>query len=142
MRLAECHQRDEMLELLRLENTGYATFGVLRYRGEIICMTLERPWKNNEPFVSCIPPDIYRMERVVSPKFGETFEVVGVPNRTKIAFHPANKPTEIQGCIAPGMWIGQVHGERAVLDSREAFRRFMKKMGDIKHQFLSVRRVT
>ena len=65
--------------------------------------TIERPWAQNQPFVSCIPEGLYRCARITSPRFGETFEVTGVPGRSHILFHAANRASELEGCIAPGM---------------------------------------
>lgn len=80
--------------------------------------TLERPWRSNQPFVSCIPDGTYIIEPYDSPKFGKVYIVSGgtvnrFPSphhvRSGILFHPANKVNELEGCIAPGMDIN-AHG--------------------------------
>lgn len=87
------------------------TFGVLSQDGVRLCDTVERQWKNNLPNVSCIPAGTYTLKRHQSPKFGQCFAleapslgvtIQGPSLRTYCLFHAANKPSELQGCIAPG----------------------------------------
>ena len=74
-----------VLYLVRSTETPFGTFGtLLTDKGHPLIITLENPWRNNEPFVSCIPVGTYAFNRHLSPKFGETFIVEGVPERTNI----------------------------------------------------------
>lgn len=65
---------------------------------------VERPWKDNEPFESCIPEGEYiakkRDERYALAKYPDAWEVQDVDGRTSILFHAANRPHEVHGCIA------------------------------------------
>ncbi|SGZ03494.1 Putative uncharacterized protein [Moritella viscosa] len=45
--------------------------------------------------------------------------------RTHILIHKANSPQDLQGCLAPGVDFGFVHGEWAVLNSTAAFSALM-----------------
>lgn len=96
-----------------LERTGLPdhTEGIITLENgrELFC--LERPWRNNRPFDSCIPDGVYLMEPYDSPKFGQVYIISGgtvskFPSehhqRYGILFHPANKVIELQGCVAPG----------------------------------------
>ena len=65
--------------------------------------TVERPWKDNKPYVSCIPTGTYKAFKGVSEKNGNVIELKDVPGRTNIQFHIANWAHELNGCIAPGM---------------------------------------
>lgn len=83
---------------------------------------LELPWKNNTPFVSCIPAGRYLLKKEflaghphMHEKFGRWFDWLpmydGVPGRSACFVHLANKPADILGCTAPGMsmsldWVG------------------------------------
>ena len=97
------------------------TLGKIELDGETF-WTIERPWKNNEPNVSCIPIGLYKMERRVSPKFGETWYMPDVPDRTWILMHVANFPKDVQGCIGLGMGL---MGDRiAVSQSKKAIALF------------------
>lgn len=94
------------------------TNGTLRAEGQEICRTIELPWKDNRPRVSCIPEGSYRLRKRYSPKFGSHFEVVGVKDRQYILFHPANDAAkELKGCIAP---VSQHTGEGRGSSSRAA----------------------
>ncbi len=66
------------------------------------CYTIELPWLQNKPCVSCIPEGSYLLQRRYSPKYGSHLLVTNVPGRALILMHPANNAlTELKGCIAP-----------------------------------------
>ena len=76
--------------------------GVLLLEGTELCKTIELPWKNNQPRVSCIPEGRYRLRRRHSPRFRDHFEVMDVKDRKYILFHVGNDAgKELRGCIAP-----------------------------------------
>lgn len=78
------------------------TNGKLEYQGKLICHTIELPWKDNTPKISCIPEGEYFLTKRYSRKFGWHLELLQVHNRSLILFHPANDAKqELQGCIAP-----------------------------------------
>jgi len=90
------------IDLVRVGSSAAGTFGVLR-RGQVpFALTLERPWQDNQANVSCIPPSEYVCKRARSPRFGETFEVMGVDRRSHILFHKGNTIGDTQGCILVG----------------------------------------
>lgn len=100
-----------MLKLIR-SYLDDCTIGKLFYRDKFICYTVERPWKNNEKNVSCIPAGIYDIEHYSSAKYPNSFALtchdlgVGLTekyHRTHCLIHPANFPDEVQGCIGPGL---------------------------------------
>ena len=117
----------KILELIRYY-TPMGTFGELGGRMISRWCTVEKEWVDNEKYISCIPEDAYLCERTDSPRFGETFEVVGVPNRFGILFHVANFEENVQGCIGLGTDIGTINDRWAVLNSKDAFREFMEYM--------------
>lgn len=110
---------------VKLERRAYlphCTIGVLTY-GAKTFVTMERPWRGNEPFESCIPEGKYTCKRVMSPKFGDTWEVTAVPRREAILFHAGNKSSDVQGCIALGTMLSEQ--EYAVLYSKKAIEEFL-----------------
>ncbi|MDD4951074.1 MAG: DUF5675 family protein [Desulfovibrionaceae bacterium] len=113
------------LRLVRLEMSGQETLGALLLDGRIFCLTLEPPSLGNVRDKSCIPAGSYRCRRVVSPRFGPTFEVCAVPSRSEILFHAGNTARDTRGCILVGTGVGSLGGDRAVLGSREAFGLFL-----------------
>lgn len=105
------------------------TLGVLCIERMPFCVTLELPWKDNEPNVSCIPTGTYLCKlRKASPGItaglNKAYEIMDVPSRGNILFHVANVTEELRGCIA----LGSSYKEHAILASREAFTRFMRRM--------------
>lgn len=66
--------------------------------------TLELPWLDNKPRISCIPPSTYICKRDFYHKGGyAAFEIMDVPDRSDIKIHIANWTKDIQGCVAVGM---------------------------------------
>ena len=75
------------------------------------CDTLELPWLDNQKRISCIPEGEYDVIKHVSPKFGECFWVLNVPDRSEILLHdkvnfvgsknPRTQKSDILGCVIP-----------------------------------------
>jgi len=107
--------------VLTLSRTYFpdGTNGKLEAEGKFICNTIELPWKENQPKVSCIPEGEYFIKKRYSSKFKWHMEIVDVPNRSLILFHPANNAMqELLGCIAP---VTKLSGSGLGLMSRKAF---------------------
>lgn len=109
--------------LCRLEQTSECSRGVLMIDGRFICMTLERPWLDNQPNISCIPPGHYTCRRVRSPRFGDTFEICDVPGRSHILFHAGNRPEDTLGCVLTGRTLPPLTAE--IHQSRKGLATFM-----------------
>lgn len=119
--------------LYRTESGDEGTFGYF-VLDDLWWFSLELPWRNNAPNISCIPAGSYRVERRYSPHFRrELYWVRHVKNRSFILIHPANFAgdeslgwqSHLQGCIT----LGKVKGEavnkfgimqKCVFRSREA----------------------
>ena len=97
------------------------TLGVIDFAGERF-YTIERPWRENKPYVSCIPTGSYMMRRRESPRFGETWHVLDVEDRTHILIHVANFPNDVQGCIGLGKKL--MNDRIAVASSKAAMKDF------------------
>lgn len=65
--------------------------------------TVERPWKNNKPHISCIQAGVYEAFTRVSPTNGKVIELKDVPGRSHIQLHIANWAWQLEGCIGPGL---------------------------------------
>jgi hypothetical protein len=76
--------------------------------------TLELPWRNNERRVSCIPIGEYEIIKHNSPKFGLTYWVQNVTNRSEILIHKGNYHTDILGCILVGSAHKDINNDRQV----------------------------
>lgn len=114
------------VELIRVEeNERYGTFGVLRIDGCATCVTLEPPDRDNRANVSNIPPGRYLARRVNSPKYGNTFEVTGVPGRSHILFHSGNWAKDTKGCILLGQYYEKLKSNRMIKNSGVTFASFL-----------------
>jgi hypothetical protein len=114
--------------------TDHGTFGKW-YDAEAasICHSLEYLWKDNIPYISCVPEGVYQLVEHNSPKYGDTFALlnhaldVGVMKgdalRWGCLIHAANWMIQLQGCIAPGTSLGVLGGKWAVTGSRNARKR-------------------
>lgn len=127
----------QTLILKRTTTSAAGTVGYL-YRGRIpVCYTLELPWRDNAPGLSCIPEGGYRVEylpRSASGKYHDVYHVTDVPGRSGILIHTGNfagvrdmgMRCDVLGCILPGRRIGMlpvIGGQQlAVIDSRGALR--------------------
>lgn len=129
---------DPVVEIIRLEESEQGTFGVLRLNKAVTCLTLEPQDRLNERNVSSIPAQQYRCRRRKSQRFGDTFEVSDVPGRTDVLFHSGNTEKDTQGCILLGRKWGEVSGQRAVTESRSAFKSFMQALGDYESFSLTI----
>jgi hypothetical protein len=89
--------------------------GALFLGASFQCWTLENDVKR-------IPVGTYGLRLVDSPHFGRLVpQLVDVPGRTAIEIHPANVPSELEGCIAVGLRVSPT----GVWESQAAFRALM-----------------
>jgi len=121
------------IKRVTVERFAYTFRGVF---GELVtdnfrCFTVERPWMNNRPNISCIPTDVYALVRGRFRDHYENFEVRDVPGRTYIELHRGNTMLDIKGCIALGLTfqIDGVNDVYKINHSRHAFDAFMQAMG-------------
>lgn len=119
------------IELIRYAYNARSVMGTMICPG-LKLFTIERPWANNEPFVSCIPQGEYKVVRRHSEKYGAHWHVLDVPNRSLILIHVANYASELQGCI--GIGTGQSIDPRKlrhmVTNSRKAMQQFNDLLAD------------
>lgn len=120
----------------RLETGDQGTFGRITAL-DLTLFTGEQPWRDNAPNLSCVPIGKYRVEWTYSPRFGRMMYVLlGTEPRTGIRAHSANLMgdknkgyrTQLAGCIALGEKLGWIDGQRALLLSVPAIRRFETTM--------------
>ena len=112
------------VRLSRILDDGTQTLGIMDVLGtnenQILfsLATVELPYKGNQPKVSCIPTDNYRVISYATGKWGNCFWLIGnekgdyVKNRISgngftrgsILIHAGSKATSnLQGCIGPGL---------------------------------------
>ena len=113
-------------------------FGRLLVGGKQAALTLEQNWRNNQPFISCVPAGRYEVVSYESKKHGKTFALknhemgVGVfkgdSQRYAILIHPANTADQLHGCIALGTSEGAINGKWALLNSAKPTRDFIQAL--------------
>lgn len=92
--------------------------------------TIELPWKNNLPSISCIPAGEYLAVYRYSQKFKHHYWIQEVPGRGWILTHNGiwagdvakGLKTHSHGCIIIGKYHGQYQGQDCVLVSRVTLR--------------------
>ncbi len=122
-----------------LERFAYhpeATLGKLTV-GDQEFYVAERPWRGNKKNISCIPNGTYTCKGYASQKFGETFIIENVPNRTYILFHAGNFPEkDSEGCLLVGESI--MAGKPAVSSSRKAMERLRETLKETSNFELTI----
>lgn len=123
--------------LVTNETGDMGTFGFMYFMGQRL-FTGELPDRNNLPNVSRISSGIFKVVWSYSPHFGRfMYLILGTDPRTGIRAHPANLMgdvlkkylSQLNGCIALGEKLGWMDGQKAVLVSRPAVRRFEEALG-------------
>ena len=118
--------------ITRLQSSDEGTFGRL-VTDDLSLFTLELPWRNNHSNISCIPSGDYIGLWSYSPHFRRfLYLIYPVDGRAGIRMHTANLAgdialghrSQLNGCIALGLKLGILDGQKAVLLSRPAMRRF------------------
>ncbi len=124
-------------KLLRSICTDKYIAGILSVfdeKGKLVftCNTLELPWKENQPRISCIPLGWYQIRRNNIPKFGKHFYFKSVPNRQGILIHAGNFTSQILGCILLGDSYSDINndGFPDILNSRKTIDKLYDTLKD------------
>lgn len=84
--------------------------------------TVERPWLDNQPNISCIPLGEYLcLPRRYFRGGYESWEVQGVDGRSFILIHKGNTFTDSAGCIIVGSRLSMLGGLWSVSGSARAY---------------------
>lgn len=116
--------------LTREPSTTNETLGTLvavNGKNVFACKTLELPWLNNRPMVSCIPPGIYTVKKVFwLRKLKSFYQVQNVPGRSGIFMHEGNYYFNYEGCIGLGKTIADLNkdGEKDITDTLATVKQF------------------
>lgn len=133
------------------------TLGVMTGDDGLDIKIMERPWKQNKPFESCVPEGTYTVIRDERPSHKYTFclinedlDVYRYPSsgkRDSILIHVGNKVEDVVGCLAPGVMFGtkapaagyNADGENVVLRSADGFRKLNGYIGGDQEFQLTIR---
>jgi len=119
----------QKVKLKREIISNKAVLGSLELEGKEIAKTLENPWLNNEPFISCIPVGEYKATKDDTGKF-RYWKVLNVECRGLIEIHNGNVESETEGCILVGRKWGFLGENIAVLDSRNTLDKLRSILDD------------
>ena len=123
--------------LIRTQTGDQGTFGEMTLDDGGIFVTGELPWRDNIVGRSCIPAGEYLCAWGASPKHGMCYHLQAVPGRTDVQIHAANwmgddgmgYKCELLGCIALGLNLGVLDGQKAILSSKAALAAFLARIG-------------
>ena len=111
-------QYNKNILLTRLAGNSKQTTGYLIvhdvFKTHAQFATIELPWLDNNPFVSCIPPGTYTAKKILSPTFGWCIQILNVPNRTNILLHYGNFYTNTKGCILIGSKFSKINHDSQI----------------------------
>ncbi len=114
------------------------TIGEVIY-GDFRCFSIENPWVNNAPYVSCIPEGLYLIKYGRYNRGGyDAYELNNVRDRTLIKIHVANTSSDVFGCIGLGDSISRLNDSLGVLNSQDAYDRWMSVMDKVARAYLSI----
>jgi len=126
-----------LVTLQRHDQSDHGTFGKMIAPG-LTLFSGELPWRENQSNISCIPAGKYNVAWTYSPRFRRfMYLLLGTEPRTGIRKHLANfmgdaalgLHSQLNGCIALGEKLGWMDGQKALLVSAPAVRRFEEHMG-------------
>jgi hypothetical protein len=94
------------------------------------CFIMEDPLRDVKIHgITAIPRDTYEIIVTMSNRFKVMLPLLlNVSNYKGVRIHKLNVATETEGCLGPGLRLGQLNGKRAVLDSKTAFDRLFLKI--------------
>lgn len=104
----------------RFSRTDQGTFGAFLFNDIPICLTLERPWKDNRVGESCITTGIYDCVPHSGERFKGVWELTGVVGRTNILIHKGNTIKDTTGCILVGTRFYNFNGIPGLAESAAA----------------------
>ena len=115
----------KIITLNRIISTEEGILGLLHSNGKPISVTVERPWRDNMPWESCIPFGMYTLTKIDKSKAFNYphYLLEDVTGRTFIKIHVANYPSELHGCIGVGSYFA--NGAIAVCKSINAMDHIM-----------------
>lgn len=129
------------METITLKRTYYKDFTIGVLSGNKIkkdIFILELPNKDNKKEISCIPEGKYIIKKHTSPKYGDTFWIQNVPNRSEVLIHSGNsvrnfiskdgikRKIDSKGCLLCGFVKDESQG--LVFQSKDALKYLLETL--------------
>ena len=130
--------QEQKVCIYRYEKTKHQTLGILSIHSDKhywSCHTIELPWRENKPNISCIPTGIYQVVKRVSDRFNEHFHILDVPGRNYILIHPGNFHSQTKGCVLVGSELHDINGdgEVDVVNSKVTMKKLLEMLPEKFH---------
>ena len=96
------------------------------------CKTIELEVDKNKKRDDAIPYGDYKVIKRNSPKYGDHFHILNVPNRSYILIHAANYSRQLLGCVVVGQKHIDIDGDglKDVTSSRATMERLNEVCND------------
>lgn len=131
--------------LTRFTSTDYGTFGKLIAEDKTF-YTVEKPWQNNAPEISCVPDGEYTLTPHNSKKYGNVLCLInedkGVTHfkeshskRYACLIHTANYERDVLGCIG----LGDNYLGHMITNSRKSINEFYELFDPLKEHKLTIK---
>lgn len=118
------------IEVVRFEFGSDYTLSRVLIDGMFVCYAIEDEIRDKKvKGETAIPYGTYKIGMRYSPKFSpktghDMLWVQDVPGFEYILIHTGNTDDSTEGCLILGDRLGQLDGQRAVLDSKAAYNKF------------------
>ena len=133
--------------LRRFRQDEIGTFGTLELDDQVF-FTVEKPWKNNEPFESCLPDGEYSL--IPHGEYGKDGNVLAIVNRDMgithyqepdsvryaCLIHTANYPSDVVGCV--GLGQDYIADKNMITNSRKSIKEFYAKISPTESHNLTI----
>lgn len=123
--------------LIRNRTSDEGTFGILLNEDmDFLFNTIELPWRDNKPFISCIPSGVYNCTKTYSDRFKRSLyrlDDTQTAPRSAILFHAGNHAGDVlsgyksdfEGCIGLGKeYTSSLNKQAGLLHSVKALKEF------------------
>lgn len=128
------------ITIQRIHSTDYSfagcTLGYLSVNGEVICYTLELPFRGNATNISSIPAGSYEAFIRTDGNKGWRLELYHVPSRYNIQIHIGNYTGDIKGCTLLGMNVSLEYCE--IYKSKTAINLLREKINPLLDEYIIV----
>ncbi len=111
---------ERTISIIRVAESVASIYGEVFLDEELICLSMELPWRGNQNEISSIPAGAYAaiLRQEKERDHGFTIELQAVPKRTNVQLHVGNVPKDSVGCVLLGNRA--VLGKNKIQDSRNA----------------------
>jgi len=121
----------QLVKLITLAMNPVGTYGGLVMNDSPLCVTVERPWLDNQEGISCVPRGMTaHFTKYLSPHNGLTWITQDFKPRTNIEIHAANVPLQVEGCCGVGQYFADFSGVMGVANAQQTMKLLRQALPD------------